>query len=99
MTYEEPTEQQQEEAKRMSEGAYRRGYTHGLEEMANLVLKLLELGYNHTACRRYLAVYDDHFIMPWRNEGDYTRREPPPPFQLEVIEEILAGTSGYDWIQ
>ena len=82
-----------------AESAYRRGFTHGMEEMSMLVFQLLEQGYSKTAIRRYLAVYDDHFIMPWRNEGDRSRREPPPPFQIDVLDALLASTNGYDWIR
>ncbi len=85
---------EQQEAR---EAAYRRGFTHGMEEMARLVLQLVELGYKPTEIKRLLAVYDDHFIAQWR-AGDLDKLTAPPPFNVEECQAILAGTTGYDWI-
>ncbi len=80
------------------EAAYRRGFTHGAEEMARLVLQLQELGYQTREIKRLLAVYDDHFIAQWRHAGDLSKREAPPAFNSEQCQAILAQTTGYDWI-
>ena len=88
---------QSEHDRSEQEAAYRRGFTHGLEEMARLVFQLLELGYATTEIKRLLAVYDDHFVAPWR-ASDLTNREAPPPFDIDQCKTILEGTSGYDWI-
>jgi hypothetical protein len=80
------------------EAAYRRGWTHGVEEATQLVLQLVELEYKSTEIKRLLAVYDDHFVFRWRHEGDLSRREAPPPFDIDQCQQILAATTGYDWI-
>ena len=87
-----------EQAARSREAAYRRGYVHGVEETARLVLQLQELGYKPTEIKRLLAVYDDHFIAPWRHAGDLSKREAPPAFNIEQCQQILRQTTGYDWI-
>ncbi len=87
----------EETDKTEAESAYRRGWTQGTEETARLVFQLLELGYKPTEMKRLLAVYDDHFLSPWR-QGDLSKREAPPAFDIEQCQEILQGTSGYDWI-
>jgi hypothetical protein len=76
------------------EAAYRRGWQHGTEEAVQLV----ELRYKSTEIKRLVAVYDDHFLAPWRHAGDLSKREAPPPFDIDQCQEILAGTTGYDWI-
>jgi hypothetical protein len=81
-----------------AEAAYRRGFVHGMEETGRLVAQLMELGYKTMEIKRLLAVYDDHFIAPWGNDGDLTKREAPPPFDINMCQEILEGTTGYDWI-
>jgi hypothetical protein len=94
--------QQDEERDRTAsakvEAAYRRGWTQGVEEAATLVLELIELGYKATEIKRLIAVYDDHFLSPWRHGGDLDKREAPPSFNIEQCREILESTSGYDWI-
>lgn len=80
------------------EAAYRRGWTQATEETARLVLQLIELGYKPTEIKRLLAVYDDHFLAVWRHAGNLDKREAPPPFNIEQCQEILKGTTGYDWI-
>jgi len=91
--------QQSEQEARTREAAYRRGYVHGIEEAARLVLQLTELGYKPTEIKRLLAVYDDHFIAVWRSAGDLDKREDPPAFNIEECQAILAGTTGYNWIE
>jgi len=90
--------EREEQETRSREAAYRRGFTHGMEEAARLVLQLQELGYKPTEIKRLLAVYDDHFISLWRHAGDLDKREAPPPFDINRCQAILAGTTGYDWI-
>ncbi len=87
--------QQSERAEQ--EAAYRRGFIHGTEETARLVFQLIESGYKTTEVKRLLAVYDDHFLAPWR-ASDLTTREEPPPFDISACQELLQQTSGYDWI-
>jgi hypothetical protein len=82
----------------MQEAAYRRGFTQGMEEASRLVLQLAELGYKTTEIKRLLAVYDDHFIAPWRHGGDLDKFKVPPAFNIEECQEILSNTTGYDWI-
>lgn len=89
---------QEKDEREEAEAAYRRGWTQGTEETARLVLQLVELGYKVVEIKKLLAVYDDHFVAPWRNGGDLTKREAPPPFDIEKCQEILEGTTGYDWI-
>lgn len=81
-----------------AEAAYRRGWTQATDETARLVLQLIELGYKPTEIKRVLAVYDDHFLSPWRREGDLTVCEAPPAFDVEACLKILKQTTGYDWI-
>jgi hypothetical protein len=89
--------QTDEQQRAEQENAYRRGYVHGMEEVARLAIRLMELGYTTTTIKRLLAVYDDHFIAPWR-VGDLSERSSPPPFDSSACQAILEGTSGYDWI-
>jgi len=88
-------DQQEREA---TENAYRRGWTQGIEEASRLVLQLGELGYKPTEIKRFLAVYDDHFLAPWRHDGDLSKRTAPPPFNINECQAILEQTTGYDWI-
>jgi hypothetical protein len=91
---------EQDECKREeAEAAYRRGWTQGTEETARLVLQLVELGYKTREIKRLLAVYDDHFLHPWRHQGDLSKREGPPPFDINACQDILENTTGYDWIE
>jgi hypothetical protein len=91
--------QQRDERDRIvQEAAYRRGWTQATEETARLIFQLYELGYKPTEIKRLLAVYDDHFLAPWRHAGDLDQRNPPPPFDIEQCLEILKHTTGYDWI-
>ena len=91
---------EQDESKREEiEAAFRRGFAHGTIDMALLVVNLMKLGYKEREIKRLLAVYDDHFVAPWRYNGDLTKREAPPVFDLEQCQEILEGTTGYDWIE
>ena len=80
------------------EAAYRRGWTQSFEEASRLVLQLVELGYKPTIIKRLLAVYDDHFLSGWRHDGDLSKREAPPPFDVIKCQAILEQTTGYDWI-
>lgn len=57
----------------------------------------MELGYTPTEIRRLLAVYDDHFLAPWK-ASDLTLREAPPACDIERCQVILGGTIGYDWM-
>lgn len=86
----------QGEEKGAEEGAFRRGWAQGTEEAVQLVLQLVSRGYNTTVIKRLIAVYDDHFVKPWRS-SDLEKRTAPPPFNLERCQE-LAKTKGYDWI-
>src|SRR6266700_7507182 len=90
--------EQEAQARQAREAAYRRGWTQGTAETALLVLQLVELGYKPTEMKRLLAVFDDHFLSPWRYEGNLDKREAPPSFNIEECQAILARTSGYDWI-
>jgi hypothetical protein len=92
------TSAEQDEARAMAEAAYRRGWVQGTDEASRLVLQLVELGYRSTEIKRLLAVYDDHFLAAWRDEGDLDKREAPPDFNIEECQAILARTSGYNWI-
>jgi DNA-binding transcriptional MerR regulator len=90
------SESEQQQA-REKEAAYRRGYSHASDETGRLVLQLVELGYKAREIRRLLAVYDDHFLAPWK-AGDLDKREPAPFFDVEKCQKILQQTKGYDWI-
>lgn len=87
-----------EQEAREREAAYRRGYSHATDETAQLVLQLIESGYEPQDIRQLLAVYDDHFLAPWKT-SDLDKREPAPAFVLEQCLRILSSTTGYDWIQ
>lgn len=87
-----------EQEREAREGAYRRGWTQGIDEASRLVLQLVELGYKSTEIKRLLAVYDDHFLAPWRQSGNLSKREAPPPFDINQCQAILKQTTGYDWI-
>jgi hypothetical protein len=67
---------EQDRAADRAEAAYRRGFTHGMEEAALLVMELFELGYKPTEIKRLLAVYDDHFIARWRQAAISTSARP-----------------------
>lgn len=87
----------EQEARRDREAAYRQGYAQATDETGRLVLQLVEMGHNVREIRRLLAVYDDHFIAPWRS-GDLDKREAAPAFDVEKCQAILRQTKGYDWI-
>jgi hypothetical protein len=59
------------------EAAYRQGYSQATDETGRLVLQLVELGYKAREIRRLLAVYDDHFLAPWK-AGDLDTGEAAP---------------------
>ncbi len=94
--------QRQDESERAAEreareAAYRRGWVQSGDETVRLVLQLIEMGYSPTEIRRLYAAYNDHYLMKWRQEGDLTRKEDPPAFDMEQCQEILK-RGGYDWI-
>ena len=80
------------------ESAYRRGWQQGLNEAERIILQLVELGYDRRKIKQLMAIYNDHFISEWRNNGDLEKREPYPPFTIQQIEEIAATHRGYDWL-
>ena len=80
------------------EAAYRHGWTQSFEEASRLVLQLIELGYKPTIIKRLLAVYDDHFLAPWRQSSDLDKRDAASPFDIVKCQTILSQTTGYDWI-
>ncbi len=80
------------------EASYRRGWQQGFTEATEIVLRLVELGYERRKIRQLLAIYDDHVLSPWRATGDLERREPFPLFDLERLEELAATQRGYDWL-
>ncbi len=80
------------------EAAYRRGWQQGFTEAADILLRLMQLGYDRRKIRQLLAIYDDHFVSAWRSAGDLERREPFPPFSIERLEAIAATHRGYDWL-
>jgi hypothetical protein len=45
-----------------------------------------------------MAIYHDHCVSEWRNNGDLEKRESFPPFNIEQIEAIAATHRGYDWL-
>src|SRR5690349_14732543 len=85
----------QEQDRTAIEAAYRRGWTQGVEEIALMVGALMEMGYRPIQIRRLLAAYQDHFLARWREDGDLTRREPPPEFEIHILLEIVK-QGGYD---
>lgn len=89
-------QQEREDAERR-EAAYRRGWTQGADETARLILQLVEMGYKPTEIRRLLAAYSDHMLMVWRQEGDLSKPEAAPDFQIEAVQEIVK-RGGYDWM-
>lgn len=89
---------QQEEDLIEKEAAYRRGWGHGCTEATEVIVRLLELGYDRHKIRQYMAIYDDHFVSEWRQNGDLEKREPFPAFNVQQIEEIATTHRGYDWL-
>lgn len=81
-----------------SEAAYRRGWQQGASEVTDIVLQLLEWGYDRRTIRQYLAIYEDHMISPWRNNGDLAKKEPCPRFNVKEIKDIARTHRGYDWL-
>ncbi len=80
------------------EASYRRGWQQGFTEATEIVLRLVELGYERRKIRQLLAIYDDHFLSEWRTAGDLERREPFSLFDVERLEAIAATQRGYDWL-
>ncbi len=80
------------------ESAYRRGWQQGSIEAERIILQLVELGYARRKIRQLMAIYHDHFVSEWRNNGNLEKKEPFPPFNIEQIEEIAATHRGYDWL-
>jgi hypothetical protein len=46
------------------ETSYRRGWQQGFSEASEIVLRLVELGYERRKIRQLLAIYDDFFSVP-----------------------------------
>jgi hypothetical protein len=80
------------------EAAYQRGWQQGATEVTLIILQLVELGYKRRKIKQLLAIYQDHFISEWRNNGDLEKREAFPSFDIQRIEEIAATHRGYDWL-
>ena len=80
------------------EAAYRRGWQQGFTEAGDILLRLMELGYDRRKIRQLVAIYGDHFVSAWRNAGDLAQREPFPLFDIERLEAIAAPHRGYDWL-
>lgn len=90
---------QQDASQRVeNEAAYRRGWQQGATETTLIILQLVELGYDRRKIKQLMAIYEDHFISEWRNNGDLEKREPFPSFNVQHIEEIAATHRGYDWL-
>jgi hypothetical protein len=89
---------QHDVSRQENEAAYRRGWQQGMSEATLLLLQLVELGYDRRKIKQLMAIYEDHFISEWRNNGDLEKREPFPAFNIEQIEEIAATHRGYDWL-
>ena len=70
---------------RENEAAYRRGWQQGATETTLIILRLVELGYDRRKIKQLLAIYQDHFISEWRNNGDLEEREAFPPFDIQRI--------------
>jgi len=81
------------------EAAYRRGWQQGATEATEIILRLVELGYDRRKIKQLMAIYEDHFVSEWRNTGDLEKREPFPLFNIERLEEIAAAHRGYDWLR
>ena len=81
-----------------NEAAYRRGWQQGATEVTLIILRLVEFGYNRRKINQLLAIYQDHFVSEWRNNGDLEKREPFPSFDIQRIEETAASHRGYDWL-
>jgi hypothetical protein len=92
------TMQQDDHREVERESSYRRGWQQGLNEAERIILQLIELGYDRRKIRQMLAIYNDHFVSEWRNNGDLEKREPSPPFNIERIEDSAASHRGYDWL-
>jgi hypothetical protein len=80
-----------------AEAAYRRGWTQSGDETARLILELIRSGCSPIEAWRLYAAYQDHVLMPWRTEGDLTRREAPPDFDVYAMQEIVK-RGGYDHV-
>jgi hypothetical protein len=87
-----------QEAFSEQEAAYRRGWQQGFNEAERIILQLLEAGYDRGKIKQLLAIYNDHCVSQWREEGDLTRREPYPDCDIEHLEVIAATHHGYDWL-
>src|SRR6266700_3499911 len=84
--------------KSKNEVAYRHGWQHSATETTLIILRLVEFGYNRRKINQLLAIYQDHFISEWRNNGNLEKKEPFPSFDIQRIEEIAASHRGYDWL-
>lgn len=80
------------------EATYRRGWQQGFSEATEILLRLMELGYDRRKIRQLVAIYEDHFVSAWRQAGDLEQREPFPLFDIERLEAIAATHRGYDWL-
>jgi hypothetical protein len=80
-----------------AEAAYRRGWTQSGEETTRLILGLIQLGHTPIEAQRLYAAYQDHVLMPWRNEGDLTEIQPPPDFDIYAMQQIVK-RGGYNHI-
>ena len=90
---------QQDASQRVeNEAAYRRGWQQGATETTLIILQLVELGYDRRKIKQLMAIYEDHFVSEWRNNGDLEKRESFPSFNVQQIEEIAATHRGYDWL-
>ena len=80
------------------EAAYRRGWQQGSVETTEIILHLMQQGYDHKQIRKFLAVFNDQSVAVWRQEGNLEKREPPPDLNLQQIEAFLETHRGYDWL-
>jgi len=80
-----------------TEAAYRRGWTQSGDETMRLILGLIQQGHTPIEAQRLYAAYQDHVLMPWRTEGDLTRMEAPPAFDVYAMKQIVK-RGGYDYI-
>jgi hypothetical protein len=80
-----------------AEAAYRRGWTQSGEETSQLILTLIQEGHSPVEASRLYAAYQDHVLMPWRTEGNLSRKEAPPDFDIYAMREIVR-RGGYDHI-
>jgi hypothetical protein len=90
---------QQETSRRVEdEITYRRGWQQGANEAERIILQLVELGYDRRKIKQLMAIYNDHFVSAWRNDGNLEKKEPFPSFNIRQIEDIADTHHGYDWL-